>query len=62
MQSPLRPDLWIDRFCAEMSRLGVRAAPEHIVEMAWELHPTQGFNDPEAVARAEWDEWPPHDH
>lgn len=58
----LRADLWIDRFCAEMHRLGVAASPERIVEIAWKRQTTHGWMKPEVAARAEWDLAPPHDH
>lgn len=52
---------WVDAFAMHMSRLGVRAVPDLLVDMAEELWSEWGQVDPVTVAQAEYDEWPPHD-
>ena len=52
---------WVDRFANHLSRLHVRAEPEHLVGMAEELYDTQQDLVPEEAAQAEYDAWPPHD-
>jgi hypothetical protein len=62
MEIPLRADLWMDRFCFEMRRLGATAAPERIVELAWERQAIDGLIEPEVAAQAEWKIGTPHMH
>lgn len=52
----------MDRFCFEMRRLGATAAPERIVELAWERQAIDGLIEPEVAAQAEWKIGTPHMH
>lgn len=51
---------WVDRFAMELGRLGTRAAPEQLMNLGRELWRALGQVEPEAVARGEFDLWPPH--
>ena len=52
---------WIDLFAATMTKLGVRADPDHIVDLAEVMYEIHSDLDPGSVARAELDKWPvPH--
>ena len=52
---------WIDVFAATMTKLDVRADPDHIVDLAEVMYEIHSDLDPGSVARAESDKWPePH--
>ncbi|MEO8923637.1 MAG: hypothetical protein ABI330_12575 [Caldimonas sp.] len=50
---------WMDAFVAELVRLGARAEPALLAQVAAEAHPYFGNLDPAQVAQTEWQVWPP---
>lgn len=52
---------WIDRFCRELGRLGAPGAPDDFVQLGRELWKHLSLIEPELVALAELDSWPPND-
>jgi hypothetical protein len=49
---------WIDLFAETMIKLGVRADPDHIADLAEVMYEIHSELDPCSVARAELDKWP----
>ena len=49
---------WIDLFAATMTKLGVRADPDHVGDLAEVMYEMHSDLDPISVARSELDKWP----
>lgn len=49
---------WIDLFSATMTKLGVRADPDHVEDLAEVMYEMHSDLDPISVAHAELDKWP----